>query len=36
MVSTIMYGLPSPHKVNPAWNMEKKGDSRTDVVANYL
>ena len=34
--SSIMYGLPSPHKVNPAWNTVKKGDSRTDVFVNYL
>ena len=33
---TIMYGLPSPHKSESSSVYGKKGDARTDVVANYL
>ena len=32
----IMYGLPSPHKSESSSVYYKKGDARTDVVANYL
>ena len=32
----IMYGLPSPHKSESSSVYDKKGDARTDVVANYL
>ena len=32
----IMYGLPSPHKSESSSAYGKKGDARTDVVANYL
>ena len=31
-----MYGLPSPHKSESSSVYDKKGDARTDVVANYL
>ena len=33
---SIMYGLPFPHKSKSSSAYDKKGDARTDVVANYL
>ena len=35
-LTPIMYGLPSPHKSESSSAYDKKGDARTDVVANYL